>query len=271
MEFGSALHALTLEGEEAFTAATVQSQFEDYRTAAARAWRDEQRAAGKIVLSEDAERRVRHMAALILNHPEIGEALAGGLSEVSVLFTHSTGVQLRARFDKLLPRFVADLKSFGGDAKGRENKSQCLGLVARRDMDVQRFQYFLARQAMGGLINAGAVYGADADQTEWLRKVAEVDDWAWVWLFFRRRDDAKGHAPIVLPVVAQHLDVTFDTGRRKVETALKNYAAFTARFGFDTPWAVIEPTWQPEQYDYPSWLADVAEPVEFPTQKDDAA
>ena len=271
MDFGSALHLLTLEGEEAFRAGTVRCAFDDFRTKEARVWRDEQRLAGKIIMTEDAERRVRHMAALILNHPEIGEALSGGLSEVSVLFTHSTGVRLRARFDKLLPRFVADLKSFGGDAKGRDTRAQCLGLVAQRDMDVQRYLYFLARQAMDGLINTGAIYGANPEQAEWLKKVASVDDWAWVWLFFRRRDDAKGHAPIVLPVVVQHFDVTFDTGRRKVETALKNYEAFTARFGFETPWAVIEPTWQPEHHDFPSWLSDVAEPVEFPAHQDKAA
>lgn len=271
MDFGSALHLLTLEGEEAFRAGTVRCAYDDFRTKEARVWRDEQHLAGKIILTEDAERRVRHMAALILHHPEIGEALAGGMSEVSVLWTHSTGARLRARFDKLLPRFVADLKSFGGDAKGRDTKDQCLGLVAQRNMDVQRYLYFLARQAMEGLIATGAVYGAKPEQAEWLRKVASVEDWAWVWLFFRRRDDAKGYAPIVQPIVRQHFDVTFETGRQKVDTALKNYEAFVSRFGFDTPWAVIEPTWQPEDHNFPPWISEVADPVTFPAEQDKAA
>lgn len=271
MDFGSALHLLALEGEEAFRAATVRCAYDNFRTKEAQTWRDRQKLDGKIILTEDAERRVRHMAALIQHHPEIGEALAGGLSEVSVLWTHSTGVKLRARFDKLLPRYVVDLKTFGGDAKGRDTKDQCLGLVARRDMDVQRFLYFLGRQAMDALIQTGAIYGANPEQAEWLAKVAALDDWSWCWLFYRRRDDARGYAPVVLPIVRPHFDVTFDTGRRKVEVGLKNYEAFKARFGFDTPWAVIEPTWQPDNHNFPPWLDEVSEPVEFPAQQDRAA
>lgn len=271
MDFGSALHLLVLEGEEAFRRGTVVSAFEDFRTKEARVWRDQQRIEGKIILKEDDVRRVRHMAELILNHPEFGEALRGGLSEVSVLWTHSSGVKLRARFDKLLPRFVADLKTFGSDAKGRDIKQQCLGLITARHMDVQRYLYFMGRSVMQGMVGAGQVYGANPTQAEWLRKVAEVEDWAWVWLFYRRREDPKGqtrgHAPIVQPILRQHFDGTFETGRRKVETALANYRAFRKRFGFDTPWAVIEPVWEPLDHDFPPWSTDVADPVTFPEDR----
>lgn len=267
MDFGSALHLLALEGEEAFRAGTVRCAFDDFRGKDARIWRDQQRIEGKIILTEDMERRVRHMAALILHHPELGEALTGGLSEVSILWTHSSGLRLRARFDKLLPRFVADLKTFGGDVPGRDTHAQCLGLVPKRHMDVQRYLYFLARSQMGPLIADGHVYGATPDQKEWLSKVASIEDWAWVWLFYRRRDDKKGHAPIVQPVLRQHFDATFESGRRKVDTAVANYKTFSERFGFDTPWAVIEAVWEPNDHDFPPWLDEVADPIILPVEK----
>jgi hypothetical protein len=87
LNFGSALHVLVLEGDDAFAGRCVISPFEDFRTKEAKVWRDEQ------ILTEDSDRRVRHMAALILNHPELGGRCGGGLSEVAVLWT---GVRARS-------------------------------------------------------------------------------------------------------------------------------------------------------------------------------
>lgn len=268
MAFGSALHILTLEGEQAFSERTVRSQFDDFRTREARLWRDWQRLNGKIILSEDMERRVRHMSALILNHPELGEALREGLSEVSVFFTGADGTKLRSRFDKLLPRFVLDLKTFHGEVRGRDLKDQCLGLVAARHMDVQRYLYALARNAFSKLVLDRAIFGASPEQADWLRKVAVVDDWSWVWIFFRRRDDKRGHAPMVQPVLRGHGDATFESGKRKVETGLRNHRAFVERFGLETPWALIEPVWEPADHDFPAWLVDIAAPAGFPAEED---
>ena len=267
MEFGSALHVLVLEGDAEFEKRCVISPFEDFRTKEARMWRDEMRINRKIILTEDSARRVRHMAALILNHPELGPVLNAGLSEVSVLFTNDQGVKLRARFDKLLPRFVCDLKSFGDDARGRSVRQQCLALVAQRDMDVQRFLYFQARMRMGALIEANAVFGATPEQVQWLQRVAAIEDWEWCWIFFRRRDDQKATAPIVKPILRKHLDATFDSGRRKVQVGLTNYANFIQRFGFEIPWAVVEPADEPADHEFPAYLADVHEPAEFPDER----
>lgn len=283
MEFGSALHALVLEGEDAY-AARCRIRPETYPDAKTgelkpwhggagfcKDWTEVNSGPGIIILTEDADRRVRHMAELILNHPELGEPMRGGLSEVAVLWTGIDGTKLRAKFDKLLPRFVVDLKTFGGDAKGRTVKEQCLGLVAQRDMDVQRFLYFQARTAMAGLIEAGHLFGGNDHEREWIAKAAAIEDWRWCWIFYRRRDDERPYAPIVKPILRSHFDASFDSGRRKVEVALQNFKTFSERFDGGVPWAVVEATEEPLDHEFPSWLADVAEPVTFPDEQGIAA
>lgn len=283
MEFGSALHAMVLEGEEAYRARVRvrPDEYPDPKTGELKKWHggagfckdwmEVNDLPGVIILTEDMDRRVRHMAELILNHPELGAPMRGGLSEVSVLWTGADGVKMRAKFDKLLPRFVVDLKTFGGDAKGRTIKQQCLGLVAQRDMDVQRFLYFQARQKMAELIGGGHLIGGNDHEREWIAKAAKIEDWRWCWIFYRRRDDQRPYAPVVKPILRSHFDVTFDTGRRKCEVALQNFAAFTERFSGAVPWAVIEPTEEPEDHEFPHWLAEVSEPVIFPDLEEQAA
>lgn len=282
MDFGSALHALVLEGEVAYEA-RVKIRPEEYPDAKTgemkpwhkgagycKEWHEANERPGVLILTEDMDRRVRHMADLILNHPELGQPMRGGLSEVSVLWTGIDGVKFRARFDKLLPRFVVDLKSYGGDAKGRTVKQQCLNLVASRDMDVQRYLYFLARTKMAELIEAGHLVGGNDHEREWIAKAATIEDWSWAWIFYRRRDDERPYAPVVKPILRRHFDITFDTGRRKVEAAIRNYLAFRERFN-GIPWAVIEPAEEPDDHEFPPWLDDVCEPVSFPEDHKDAA
>jgi len=283
LNFGSALHALVLEGEDAYCARCVirpetyfapkTGEEKPWHAGAGpcKDWLEANDRPGVLILTKDMDLRVRHMAELVLNHPELGEPMRGGLSEVSVLWTGLDGTKLRARFDKLLPRFVVDLKTFGGDARGRSVRQQCLALVAQRDMDVQRYLYFLARQKMAELIEAGALHGGNDHEREWIAKVAAVEDWRWCWIFYRRRDDERPYAPIVKPILRSHFDVSFDTGRRKVEVALQNFAAFGERFGDPIPWAVIEPTEEPADHEFPPYLDDVCEPVAFPQLEESAA
>lgn len=283
MQFGSALHALVLEGEDAYAKRCVirPDHYPDPKTGELKPWHgsanfckdwaEAHERPSVIILTEDMDRRVRHMAELILNHPELGEPMRGGLSEVAVLWTGIDGTRLRAKFDKLLPRFVVDLKTFGGDAQGRTVKDQCLRLVAQRDMDVQRYLYFLARQKMAELIAAGGLFGGNDHQREWITKAAAIEEWRWCWIFYRRRDDERPYAPIVKPILRSHFDVTFESGRQKVEVALQNFHTFTERFHGAVPWAVVEATEEPLDHEFPPWLTDVCEPVTFPAEQDQAA
>lgn len=278
LDFGSALHALVLEGEDVYQRKTrMRPEFyPDKKTgelkpwhggaAYCREWAEINEGPGIVILTEDMDRRVRHMADLILNHPELGAPMRGGLSEVSVFWTTADGIKLRARFDKLLPRFVCDLKSYGGDAEGRTVREQCLRLVAQRNMDVQRYLYAVARSKMAGLIEAGSLVGGNAHEREWIAKAAAVEDWRWCWIFYRRRDDARPYAPVVKPIMRPANDLTFETGRRKADVALQNFAAFRERFD-GVPWAIVEPTEEPADHEFPPWLETVHEPVSFPEEE----
>lgn len=284
MRFGSALHALVLEGEgvyqrrvkvrpdEYIDAKTGESKPWNGNATVCKEWLIAHDRPGVIILSEDADRRVRHMADLVLNHPELGQPMRGGLSEVTVLWTTADGVKLRARFDKLLPRFVVDLKSFGGDARGRTVKEQSLYLVAQRSMDVQRYLYFQARQKMAELIDAGHLRGGNDHERDWIAKAADIpaDGWKWCWIFYRRRDDDRPYAPVVKPILRSNPDITWETGRLKCEVALRNFQAFRDRFD-SVPWAIIEPTEEPDDTEFPHWINDVREPVALPDPEKEAA
>lgn len=275
MQFGSALHALVLEGEGAYAerVAVKPEVYADAKTGELKPWHGAATFCrqwaeinfGKLQLTAVQDRAVRHMAALILNHPQLGPVMRSGLPEVAVLWTDSTtGIPLRAKIDYLLPRFCIDLKSFGGDAKGLNLTQQTLSLVAQRDMDVQRFIYFQARMAMKAMIEAGQLYGASPAQADWLTRVVEIEDWQWCWIFYRRRDDGRGYAPVVKPIVRSHFDKTFETGRLKTVAAFANFQAFMDRFGTGVPWAVVEETEEPEDHQFPAWMQNTTAPYVFP-------
>jgi hypothetical protein len=276
MDFGKALHVATLEGDEAYAAAVAvhadtylhpkgDERPWHWSAGPCVAWGELNK--GKIILSQSANRRVRHMAALIMNHPELGSALKSGMSEVSVLFTLD-GVKFRSRFDKLLPKFTCDLKSYFGNARGRDLVQQCLNLVDDRDMDVQRYLYDVAREHLCEFVRSGKVYGADDVQREWLSNVARIEEWRWCWIFYRRRDDKLGHAPVIQPIFRSHGDVTWKSGKTKVEAAIQNYKAFMARFGERTPWARIEPGIEPDDSEFSPWMSNIPTPESLSTENE---
>lgn len=259
MDFGVALHCLVLEGEDAYNRRVAITPYDDFRTKEAREWRDQAREFGQIILTKDMDLRVRHMSAIILNHPQLGPPMRDGMSELVVLFTHED-VQLRAKFDKLLPQFVIDLKSFGGAARGRSVLDKALRLIAERDMDVQRYIYDRAREALAVMVRGGLIHGATDSEVEWLKKVAAEPEWRWCWLFYQRRDDRAGYAPIVQPIMRSPGDNTYLTGKSKFDVALHNYRAFRDRFGLEIPWAVIEQAVEPDSDAFPIWLGETNRP-----------
>jgi hypothetical protein len=288
-DFGHGLHALLLEGEKAYAAKCIVSPYEGFQKADAKAWRDDQLGNGMTILSEDQARYLRHMVALIQNHPELGAPLGAGLSEVTIFWTDAdTGLRLRARLDKLLPSYVVDLKSYGAHKRGRDDNDRALRIIAESGYDVQRFVYDIARAQMIEFIRAGKVFGGTKNQREWLSRFPAADEarlaervksypnghpdqqsaWSWVWVFFQRRDDAKGHAPIVNPIERPRFDLTWRTGQEKYRTAVGNFLFYKARFGLGAepnaegkppvPWAKINPMWRPLDEDFPYWMGDVS-------------
>lgn len=286
-DYGHGFHALLLEGEEAYRRKAALSPFDTFATKEAKAWRDEQLAENIAILSEEMDRNIRHMTLLVQHHPQLVEAMAEGLSEVTVLWTDEQGHRLRARFDKLLPAFTIDPKSFGAHNRGRDDQDRALRIIAGLSYDVQRYLYDAARERMIQFLLDGQLYGGTAEQQAWLQRFPEADEarlaermefypnghpdqqsaWSWMWLFMQKPSDSKGNAPVLMPIERPRFDLTWRTGKLKCETALANYDHFVRRFGLGetpnddgevaVPWASINAVWRPLDEEFPPWLGDV--------------
>lgn len=286
-DYGRAFHYLLLEGEAEYKARCEVCPFEGFTGGDARKWRDQRHLDRITILSEEMDRNIRYMVALVQNHPQLRDALGEGLSELTVFWTDEQGRRFRARFDKLLPSFVLDPKSFGGHTRGSDDQDRALRIIAELSYDVQRYLYDMARERMIDFILSGEVYGGTEAQRAWLGRFPEADAarlaermefyanghpdqqsaWSWSWLFLQKPDDSKGHGAILLPIERPRFDLTWRTGKLKVERGLENYDHFVRRFGLgDTPnedgevavpWASINPMWRPRDDEFPPWLGDV--------------
>lgn len=259
-DFGKALHALILEGDAAYQKLVVISPFENFRTKVAQEWKDDQTQAGRAILTDSEDTALRHMAAIVSNHPDLDGLKTHFLKEVAVIWEEG-GIYYRAKFDAINPVFGLDLKTYSGaNTQGRDPYDTAMRFIAMRDYDIQRAHYDTARSEMRQFIKKGQVFGATPDQQVILDEIAKRDLYAWVWLFYQKVDHAAGKGPIVMPIAVQDGDITFRTGVMKINAAMKNYRGFVKRFGLDTPWAQIQPLRWAQDTDFVPWMGDVAPP-----------
>lgn len=287
-DYGHAFHYLLLEGEEAYRSRCIVSPHENFTTKEARAWRDQMHLDGMVVISEKMNRYIRHMVALVENHPQLAEPMESGLSEVSVLWTDEQGHRLRARFDKLLRGHILDPKSFSAAHAGNDDHERALRIVANLSYDVQRYLYDVAREKLVEFALKGEVYGGTEEERAWIAGFPDADyerleermisypdghpdqqsAWSWVWLFLQKPSDSKHHAPVVLPMERPRFDLTWRTGEAKTHKALENFDNFVSMFGLGStpdamgrpavPWAGIHPLWRPTDEDFPSWMGNIS-------------
>lgn len=287
-DFGHGFHYLLLEGEGAYAEKCAISPHENFTTKDAKAWRDEQLGQDITILSPKMDRYIRHMVALVANHPQLAEPMASGLSEVTVLWTDEQGHRLRARFDKLLKGHILDPKSFSALHSGNDDHERALRIVAKLSYDVQRYLYDYAREKLVEFVDAKKVYGGTPREQAWIYSFPSADQerlaerittypdghpdqqsaWSWVWLFLQKPSDSKGHAPVVLPMERPRFDLTWRTGEQKTRRALDNFDHFVAIFGLGdqpnaqgkpaVPWAGVHPLWRPLDEDFPSFMGDIS-------------
>jgi hypothetical protein len=114
LDFGKAAHVLLL-GESGFREhfALRPAEWSDWRTAAAKQWRDDMRAAGRTVLTPDQVDVIRKIARSLERHPVIAGGLLNGEIEQTMVWKDPvTGVWLKARPDALpRDRMLVDLKT----------------------------------------------------------------------------------------------------------------------------------------------------------------
>lgn len=109
LALGSAAHALLLEPEEFHKRFAVRPEDLDLRTKEGRAWRAEQEAAGRTILTQSEWETLRGIERAIKDHPLARRALEASEPEVTLAAVdEETGVWLKARPDAL-PRDPAKL------------------------------------------------------------------------------------------------------------------------------------------------------------------
>lgn len=209
--------------------------------------------------------RARKIAAAMARAPELAGLQQGGLAEVSV-FWERDGVLLRARFDRLLPRFILDLKTITPSYNDTDFISACMWQIANYRYDMQAVLYCEARRAARDLLAKGLVYGGTKDERAALKKLLKVDEdptgadgWTWLWLFIQVPNDqaGKGRAFKALPI-APTADAGWqtiaDNAKADIDRALEGYKSCAAQFANGEPWQDIAPLFTPSLNDWPRKL-----------------
>lgn len=300
LAFGSALHALILEGEAAYAKRFVvepdgqsntwlrtrtaivdalekkgvhlsnADSFDTKKLIAAarrsgiapRVWdvaMDDFEAAkkqGKQYITNDEDRRLRRMAHLVSQHPDLGPSLKKGLSEVSIFWRDPKwpDVLLRARFDKLLPGFTIDLKTFS-NTRDDSPEDASLYAIQNEGYHLQAEHYRAAREKLAEFVAEGRVFAWTesaqgpvreklvAREKEALAEIAAKKDWLWVWIFYQVQNDDVGRArgPVIRAWHTEPSGELFDSARATIDAAITNYQTWVKREGLQRPWADIGP------------------------------
>lgn len=98
IDLGQLTHMLILGGEDTFAIC----EFDDYRTKAAREWRDEQIANNKNIVTKTQWEAVKSIVEHIESHPHTKEYLTGdGFKHEVEMYAKAEGVDLRGKADAL--------------------------------------------------------------------------------------------------------------------------------------------------------------------------
>lgn len=210
------------------------------------------RRAGRGHITEDEDRRLRQTAGLMFGHSDLGKALTGGLSEVSVFWRRESdpGTLLRARFHKLRRRRMFALTPIG-NWKGRDIDSAVRHAIEDNDHDIQRRLYPEAFEALTRFVADGRVHAWDPsgrgaevlhDERSALAQIAEAGEPEWWWIFVQIPSDeiGKERALVIAPRFHRPEGRLWDAGGAKIEAALNSYREFRDSFSLDRPWAVVD-------------------------------
>lgn len=211
---------------------------------------------GKAHITSDEDRRLRRMAHQVAQHPDLGPNLRAGLSEVSVFWRkpERPDILLRARFDKLLPKFTIDLKTFS-NPRDESPPEATLSAICNEGYDLQAEHYRDARCELAKAVRErrvfcwqtdnGKLYRTNIvkDEVETLSAIAAEQAWLWVWIFYQVQSDDAGRerAPIVVPWYTTPSGQLFDDARATIERALDNYTLWVSRAGLAQPWSEVLP------------------------------
>lgn len=228
--YGRAIHKFGTEGREAFERAYAPADFNG-STKEGKAESARIAAAGKFRLVRDDWDQIMAFGTVIRSNPAIGKAFSGGAAEVSI-FWERDGIRRKARIDYLKPRASIDLKS-EANPFGLPFPVACRKAIDKYRYAIQAEHYREARGLVHQFVVDGAVYG-DHDASL-LKKVAEADEWAWVWVFYQSE-----RTPLTWGRQISPGNSVLEEARADIVKAEANYREYSERFGFDMPWVISE-------------------------------
>ncbi len=214
--------------------------------------------AGKQILKEDDYVRIVRASEAILANPALAPAIAGeGRSEVSVFWTEEVDgvpIRLKARFDRLKPRAVIDLKSTR-PTFGRSFDQECRRAIVNYRYDLQAYHYLKARAKFAEHWAAGRVAGLPDNDGQagkaatWARACAEADAYAFVFIFW-----ANDGAPLTWGGSLSPDNPIFEISGRDRDHALRAYARCVKQFEPGQPWLEYDNLGEIFIEDLPAWF-----------------
>lgn len=202
--------------------------------------------AGREFLSRKIIERIEVSAAMIENHPQLGQAFKGGYPEVSVFWTDPEhAIPMKARFDRLKTKAISDLKTFE-NVQGMPVDRAMARAVASYKYHIQGKLYLEAVQEAKALIRAGRVYG-DVDKAFLDGLLASTDH--TFFLVFQQ----KGVAPLARGMILP--PTLLDIGAAELTDAKRTFADCWGRYGED-PWVDVSSVRTFDPTEFPAYLAE---------------
>jgi hypothetical protein len=204
------------------------------------------------LLSEDDDRRVRFTVGLIAHHKDLGQAMRGGLSDVSVFWRREEDPDtlLRFRFDVLRRQRVYHLNQIG-NWRGRNIDAAIADAIEQSDYGLQHRLGLEAFEAFRRFVREGQtfIYAddgefaflTDEDRSQ-LRLIAEAGDPLWIWIFVQLRSDTFGseRAAVVAPRAHAPEGRLWDEAGQKIDEGLAAYRRLRSEHTLARPWSLVD-------------------------------
>lgn len=304
-KLGRAYHKLLLEGREAFEAAyAVAPKREDYPDAlsglealkakceeldlkksgtiaalserireadpSVQLWSDimaefEAEAGERERLTQDQWIEIERMAFVLEHMPSIKTAFTGGYPEVSILWTNSQGVKMKARLDYLKPRgdkaAILDIKTFG-NVMNKPIEEVPATEIARNKYFIQPVVYSEAVKAAAKMYRQKGMdiihsFGIDPDE-EWCDNLFSSEDTQFHFVFAKT-----GGVPDLIAREFRPYETFSGLGMQSNEYWGKGLADYRygvaiyrqcmERYGPDVPWVIDRGVTALRDEDFPLW------------------
>ncbi|MBF0213029.1 MAG: PD-(D/E)XK nuclease-like domain-containing protein [Magnetococcales bacterium] len=177
--------------------------------------------------------------------------LESGLSEVSVFWTTSEGVRMKARFDWLNQDGIVDLKSFSNTQEIPVDRAVVMA-AANRIYGVQAYIYLAAATAAKELIQSGRIFGGDLNSFEVLHSFAERQDLPRFHFIFLETGDVNN----VLVRGWPRESLIMEASEAKASRAMLAWKENMRRYGASMPWGQNEPARDFYDEEFPLWAVE---------------